>query len=154
MSSFSRTICWGVRRAWIHVSHKFTVYHLSRCHRRVYEHRYRIVLTLLSNNRHEPVLKRLTNYVGSNVNNFLYHQMFKQYWMCASPTNDYSCLKLTIGHMTILQYQFAHIINSFRPTTDFERPSRNSSWSNLRPRLNSPYHRYTLVFDGALLPKI
>ena len=38
--------------------------------------------------------------------------------------------------------------------TDIGRPSRNSSWSELRPRLNSPYHRLILVLDGPSLPKI
>ena len=29
-----------------------------------------------------------------------------QYWMYAGPTNALGCLNLTLGYMTILQYQF------------------------------------------------
>lgn len=40
------------------------------------------------------------------------------YEIYSLPTIVKSCLNLTIGHVTILQYQFEHIINGFR----------NNSW--------------------------
>ena len=45
---------------------------------------------------------------------FFDSQMFMQYWMYATPANALGCLNLTIGHMTILQYQLAYSINGFR----------------------------------------
>ena len=38
--------------------------------------------------------------------------------------------------------------------TDFGRPLRNSSWSDLWPGMNSPYYRQTLVLNGATSPEI
>ena len=50
---------------------KSTIHHLPRYHRRASKHRDCIFGAFLSTNCHEPVFKRLTNSVGSNVKNFL-----------------------------------------------------------------------------------
>ena len=51
---------------------KSTIHHLSRCHRRVSKHRYRLIRAFLLTNRHEPVFERLTTCMGSNENKFLW----------------------------------------------------------------------------------
>ena len=45
--------------------------------------------------------------------NFFGSLIFMQNLMYAGPTNAKGCLNLTIGQMTILQYQLAHSINDF-----------------------------------------
>ena len=63
-------------------------------------------------------------------------QMFMQYCMYVGPTNALGCLSLTIGQITILQYQLASMISI--TTTDFEQPLRNWSWNELQFRSNPP----------------
>lgn len=57
------------------------------------------------------LFKRLTNFLVSKVNTFFYSQMCMQYLRYAGPTNAFNSLYLAIGHMRILQFQFAHSIN-------------------------------------------
>ena len=49
---------------------KSTIYHLSRCHRRVSKHRGCIFRAFLSLNRHDPFFSAIEKYVESNANNF------------------------------------------------------------------------------------
>ena len=52
---------------------KFTIHHLSRCHRCVSKYRDQTIFgAFLSTNRHEPFFERLTNSVGPNANEFLW----------------------------------------------------------------------------------
>ena len=68
--------------------HKSTIYHLSRCHRRVSKHRDRIFEAFLSTNRHKPLFERLTNCVGSKREQiFLTVKCSSNIECMAGPTN-------------------------------------------------------------------
>ena len=98
---------------------KSTIHHMSRCHRGVLKHRDPIFGAFLSTNRLESFYERLGNYVG--------YVLLSQFH---DRSHDDVAISVSAQHQWFLT-----------TTTDFRRPSRNPSWSKLRPRLNSPYHR-------------
>lgn len=99
-------------------------------------------------NRHEHSFERLSDYVASNMNKYFF-------------TGKCSCnillilviLKPNDHYLTFVTCRSCFICSCtasiFCGTTNFGRPSRSSSWSELRPRLNKFFcsHRCTLVYD-------
>ena len=57
--------------------------------------------------------ERLTNFVGSNANNFFWQSNVLTI-LNIGTIKAWGCLNFTIGNMMILQYQLAHRINGFR----------------------------------------
>lgn len=113
---------------------KSMVRHLSRCHRRISNHQDHILeqfLRVFWMSFYQRDIKRTQFFWHPNV-----HAILNVHW---------SILVLRLSNsifdpMTILQYQFTYCINFFATTTDYGRPSRNLTWSELEPRMNSPYH--------------
>ena len=90
-ASFASNFCW----IWLILKHpyplKSTIHHLSQCHRHVSKRCDRIF---------EPFFQPIDT------------SLFLSDWqIVCDPTH---WMYLTIGHTTILQYQLAHSINSFR----------------------------------------
>ena len=85
---------------------------------------------------------RLTSCVRSNVNQFFFTVKCSCNIECMLVPlilKVVSILRLVTWRSCNISWRTASMISG--TTSDFERPSRNSSWSELRPRLNSPYHR-------------
>ena len=108
-------------------THRSMIRYLWRSYKCVLKHRHCILPTFLCINRPEPLFERLLSCAESNENKyFLRPEMLMQYWMYAGGRNAQECLYLTVCHMTM-----------FYDTTAVFEPSRSSSLSELRPRLNS-----------------
>lgn len=96
-------------------------------------HRECIILTSLCTHWHKPFFKQILNYARSNV------KESSNFWMSAGG----SMMLQSHGMPRSCFISSRVALMFFGSTIDFGRPSRNSSWSEDRPRLNSLYQFFT-----------